>query len=226
MLGNIERVDRRGVQGWVRDEVDPSSPVSLVVSVNDEVVSRVLANVYRQDLEQAGLGNGRHGFLLKLDGLPPTVTHTVRISREDDKTEMPGSPVIIPPTLNFDVEMQDHLATMLAEPPTRPEQLIMDKKSTSIAILAITAAVLVLVDFAARPAAALMTIKDRDFSLVTARTQQNGDTLYIMDNRTGAIAVYSYDPASRDVRPRVFGDISTLFVTPGVSAGTTGTGSH
>jgi glycosyltransferase involved in cell wall biosynthesis len=121
MLGNIERVDRRGVQGWVRDEVDPSSPVSLVVSVNDEVVSRVLANVYRQDLEQAGLGNGRHGFLLKLDGLPPTVTHTVRISREDDKTEMPGSPVIIPPTLNFDVEMQDHLATMLGDAETDEE---------------------------------------------------------------------------------------------------------
>ena len=100
----------------------------------------------------------------------------------------------------------------------------MDKKSTSIVILAITAAALVLVDYAARPAAALMTIKDRDFALVTARTQQNGDTLYIMDNRTGAIAVYSYDPASRDVRPRVFGDISTLFATPGVAAGGAGAG--
>ena len=32
-----------------------------------------------------------------------------------------------------------------------------------------------------------------------------------MDNRTGKIAVYSYDPATRDVRPRVFGDIATLF---------------
>jgi glycosyltransferase involved in cell wall biosynthesis len=118
MLGNIERADRQGVQGWVRDDIDPTSPVSLVVSVDDEVVSRVLANVYRQDLEQAGLGNGRHGFLLKLDGLPPTIAHTVRISREDDSTEMPGSPIVIPPTLRFDAEMQDHLAKMLADAET------------------------------------------------------------------------------------------------------------
>ncbi len=121
MLGNIERVDRQGVQGWVRDETDPTSPVSLVVSVDDEVVSRVLANVYRQDLEQAGLGNGRHGFLLKLDGLPPSIAHTVRIAREDDRTEMPGSPIVIPPTLRFDAEMQGHLAKMLADAETDEE---------------------------------------------------------------------------------------------------------
>ena len=92
----------------------------------------------------------------------------------------------------------------------------MDKKTTSIVVLAFTAVLLVLVELAVRPtpANALMTIKDRDFAMVTARTQQNGDTLYIMDNRTGAIAVYSYDPASKDVRPRVFGDISTLFAVP------------
>ena len=121
MLGNIERADRQGVQGWVRDEADPSSPVSLVVSVDDEVVSRVLANVYRQDLEQAGFGNGRHGFLLKLEGLPPTSTHTVRVSREDDSTDVPGSPIVIPATLRFDAEMRDHLATMLADAETDEE---------------------------------------------------------------------------------------------------------
>ena len=115
LLGNIERADRQGVQGWARDEDDPLAPVSLVVAVDDAVVSRVLANVYRQDLEQAGLGTGRHGFLLKLDGLPPTVPHTVRIIREDDRADVPGSPVVIPPTLQFDAEMQDHLSTMLAD---------------------------------------------------------------------------------------------------------------
>ena len=87
----------------------------------------------------------------------------------------------------------------------------MDKKTTWIAVLATTAVALAAIDYAARPAKALMTIKDRDFSMVTARTQQQGDALYVMDNRTGKVAVYTYDPASRVMRPRVFGDIAALF---------------
>ena len=89
-----------------------------------------------------------------------------------------------------------------------------DQMSTWIGVLSLTAGVLVAANYAFRPAPAsgLVMFKDRDFQMVTARTQQQGDTLYVMDNRTGKIAVYSYDPATRDVRPRVFGDIATLFV--------------
>ncbi len=88
-----------------------------------------------------------------------------------------------------------------------------DKKSKWIAVLSLTAALLVGAEYLMRPspASGLVAFKDRDFQMVTARTQQNGDTLYLMDNRTGKIAVYTYDSATRDVRPRVFGDIATLF---------------
>ena len=113
--GNVERADRHGVQGWVRDDLEPGTPVSLLVSVDGNPVSRVLANVYRQDLEQAGIGNGRHGFLLKLEGLAPSFPHTVRVTREGDSTDVPGSPVTIPPTLRFDEEIQQHLVTMLGD---------------------------------------------------------------------------------------------------------------
>ncbi len=113
--GNIERVDRSGVHGWVQDETDAASPVSLLVMVDGEPVSRVLANTYRQDLEQAGLGNGRHGFQLKLEGLSPSQPHTVRVTRETDGLDVPGSPAVIPPGLRFDAEMQDHLARMLTD---------------------------------------------------------------------------------------------------------------
>ena len=116
--GNIERVDRNGVQGWVRDEAEPATPVSLSVMVDGAPVSRVLANTYRQDLEQAGLGTGRHGFLLKLEGLSPTQPHTVRVTRETDGADVPGSPVVIPPGLRFDAEMRDHLARMLTDAET------------------------------------------------------------------------------------------------------------
>ena len=96
------------------------------------------------------------------------------------------------------------------------DKKLTDPKSMWIGVLSLTAAVLVAGNYAFRPspANALVTFKDRDFQMVTARTQLQGDTLYVMDNRTGKIAVYSYDPATRDVRPRVFGDISTLFQVP------------
>ena len=65
--------------------------------------------------------------------------------------------------------------------------------------------------FAPQPAQALMTIKDRDFSLVTARTQANGDSLYILDNRSGRVAVFAYDPARRSLVPRFVGELNNVF---------------
>ncbi len=87
----------------------------------------------------------------------------------------------------------------------------MDKKTMWITVLSVTAVALAALNYAARPAQALMTIKDRDFSMVTARTQNQGDCLYIMDNRTGKVAVYTYDSARKVMLPRVFGDIAALF---------------
>ena len=92
----------------------------------------------------------------------------------------------------------------------------MDKKSFLIGILSLTATVLLMGNyFAPQPASALMTIKDRDFSMVTCRAQNGGDTLYVLDNATGRIAIYSYDPAGRVVRPRGAGNMSQLFSGPG-----------
>lgn len=115
LQGNIERADRHGVQGWVRDEADLPRPVSLVVEVDGQPVTRVLANTYREDLEKAGIGNGRHGFHLKLDGLVPTATHIVRLITEVGGADIPGSPIIVPPALRFDAEMQDALTRMLPD---------------------------------------------------------------------------------------------------------------
>ncbi len=88
----------------------------------------------------------------------------------------------------------------------------MDRKEFAIGLLSLTATLLLAaIYFAPRPAEALMTIKDRDFSLVTARTQQNGDVLYVLDNRSGKVAIYSYDPAGKVIRPRVAGDMVKVF---------------
>jgi hypothetical protein len=88
----------------------------------------------------------------------------------------------------------------------------MDKNSFAIGILSLTATLLLVANYFAPSAAnASLTIKDRDFSMVTARTQRGGDALYLLDNRSGKVAIYSYDPSSKIVRPFGSGDMANLF---------------
>jgi hypothetical protein len=56
--------------------------------------------------------------------------------------------------------------------------------------------------FLSEPVMAEMAIKDRDYSLVTARTTTGGDALYVLDSRTGQVAVLSYDANAQTVKPR------------------------
>jgi hypothetical protein len=50
-----------------------------------------------------------------------------------------------------------------------------------------------------RPAIASDTIKDRDYSMVTAPTTAGGDALYVTDSRTGLVAAFLWDPGRREV---------------------------
>ena len=91
----------------------------------------------------------------------------------------------------------------------------MDRKTISIAILTLTAALLLAAHwFTPQAARAEMVIKDRDYQVVTARVQSGGDGLYILDNRTGQLAVFTYDPASRAVRARTVRPMTDAFQMP------------
>ncbi len=111
--GNIDQADRQALRGWVRDPGQPDTPVSLLVSVNGEPGTRLLANTYRYDLEQYGLGLGRFGFLVNLQGLSPLNRYVFRIQREEDGVDIPGSPVTLEPLTRFDQQAQSDLAQVL-----------------------------------------------------------------------------------------------------------------
>lgn len=77
------------------------------------------------------------------------------------------------------------------------------KKLLPIILFSLTALVLLLANFAVlNDATAATSIKDRDYQIVTARTQDGGEALYITDNRTGLMAVFTFDPATRTLIPR------------------------
>jgi autotransporter-associated beta strand protein len=62
LRGYIDRVSTRRVEGWAQNAEHPEAPVCLDIFVGGRLVGRVLANRYREDLKQAGIGSGHHSF--------------------------------------------------------------------------------------------------------------------------------------------------------------------
>ena len=54
------------LRGWAQDVNAPETPVELEALCNGHIVTRFLANAYREDLRRAGLGSGSHAFDLAL----------------------------------------------------------------------------------------------------------------------------------------------------------------
>ena len=80
----------------------------------------------------------------------------------------------------------------------------MDKKTFGIVMFVLMAAVLGVANFCLRvPAAqATVVIAARDYQACTVKSPRGGDALYILDNKTAQLAVFTYDPTTRGVRSR------------------------
>ena len=67
LAGNLDRVTRDGwVSGWCWYPDAPARRVDLAVFVDEEPVGEVRAAQFRADLQQAGIGDGAHGFSFAL----------------------------------------------------------------------------------------------------------------------------------------------------------------
>jgi hypothetical protein len=100
LRGNLELVHRDRIEGWAFDPASPDAPVALVVLANGAEIGRVLAERYRRDLEEAGIGDGQHGFELVVPGgLAAGVRHEIEVCREDDWRPLPGSPRVLEPVV-------------------------------------------------------------------------------------------------------------------------------
>jgi hypothetical protein len=74
------------VYGWAQDVDAPEEPVTLRIYIDNRYFTRVLANTYRQDLRDAGLGSGCHAFV---SSIPPSCRGNVEVRRETDNTILP-----------------------------------------------------------------------------------------------------------------------------------------
>jgi len=62
----IERADCAVISGWAWDKFDLDAKINVELWKDDEFVLRVPANEFREDLVDAGYGNGRHGFRIPM----------------------------------------------------------------------------------------------------------------------------------------------------------------
>jgi hypothetical protein len=90
----------------------------------------------------------------------------------------------------------------------------MDKKTYAIGILSLSALIMVVANLLSTPSRALgdgVVNSGRDYQVITARVASGGDALYIVDNRTGMIGVFTYDTQTRRMVPRVVSTVAAAF---------------
>jgi O-antigen biosynthesis protein len=135
LRGLLEVANRQTIAGWAADPGTPGGPVELELRVNGQPAGRLCADRFREDLRQAGVGEGRHGFQIHLPrGLAGAGSHEISLHRAADGVPLHGSPRTIPPdpaarettqqfladaldsaAANASREQLDALVTLLAE---------------------------------------------------------------------------------------------------------------
>lgn len=87
--GLFERADCDEISGWILDKHEPDQPVTVTLFDKKEYVMRMVADQFREDLSDAGYGNGRHAFRVQTppelkDGSP----HVLSISVSGTQTKL------------------------------------------------------------------------------------------------------------------------------------------
>ena len=91
--GNYEVANCETISGWVWDRKQPDSSVSVGVYDGETRLLNIPANQYRQDLWDAGVGNGRHSFVYTVpeklkDGQP----HSIQVKTSETGFVLFNSP--------------------------------------------------------------------------------------------------------------------------------------
>jgi hypothetical protein len=62
LRGFVDLVSLERIEGWAQNSDHPEAPVCLDIYIDARLAGQVLANRYREDLDEAGFGSGCHAF--------------------------------------------------------------------------------------------------------------------------------------------------------------------
>ncbi len=86
--GSLDAVDAEAIFGWAWNRAQHDKPIQVRIWADDTPLATVTADQFRQDLLDAGVGNGKHGFSVPIpailrDGKPHTIRVTVEGAVDD-----------------------------------------------------------------------------------------------------------------------------------------------
>jgi hypothetical protein len=91
--GSLDIVDVGSVRGWARDGTRPEKPIQVEIYDGKTLLSTIAAAEFREDLKNAGKGDGKHAFNF---ALPQTLrdgqSHTISVKYAGTDFHLPGSP--------------------------------------------------------------------------------------------------------------------------------------
>lgn len=87
----------------------------------------------------------------------------------------------------------------------------MNKANLGIAVLATSATVLLGLNLVPETTQAASSTSYGSFHLATTKDQVGGESLYVLDNASGQIAVFTYDKDDKTLRPRDVRQVREIF---------------
>jgi hypothetical protein len=89
--GSIDRITETEIDGWAWDSSRPALPVLIELVLDGTVLHTALACDFREDLRNAGMGEGRCAFFLTSLALPADLLPRLKIRRASDGAPLPMS---------------------------------------------------------------------------------------------------------------------------------------
>ncbi|MBA1193704.1 hypothetical protein G7007_12660 [Pseudomonas entomophila] len=137
IAGHFDYVDEDFAYGWAFDPTKPLEPVRVDILCDGRIVGQGLANGHRQDLKDAGIGEGNHAFSIKLsyelsDGRP----HSLLARNSSTGAILSGAKIPYGPTqgnLDFSSLPRDTGKIYLDEIIESSQTLIQEGNATRIA---------------------------------------------------------------------------------------------
>jgi hypothetical protein len=120
--GYLEAASRTEIRGWAWDANRPHHRLALEIVADGVVIARLPADRHRGDLEDAGIGDGRHGFAFAIPGglipggLSPETAHTIALRYADGGGALENSPIQLAPAPRFDDALAQAVAAAVAAP--------------------------------------------------------------------------------------------------------------
>lgn len=112
-VGYLEDATCDMVKGWIWNPEKPGTPEAISLMIDEIPIGEFLANQYRADLDDAGIGDGRHGFAIKLvPSLSPNVPHKVAVF-DENHAALQGSPMVVSPPSAFDISLSQYFRRMI-----------------------------------------------------------------------------------------------------------------